>query len=105
MSPVGPAWHDFAPGPDGRAPSPPWLSLRPSSCWHPPAAMVAATRRLRPCPEPADDQAQSVGPAAPGIEGPLPAVDVVDVGSGATVSLTDYNTGQRPLLVWFWAPH
>ena len=56
-------------------------------------------------PEPADGQAQAVGPAAPGADGPLPAVDVVDVESGATVSLTSYNTGQRPLLVWFWAPH
>jgi hypothetical protein len=58
-----------------------------------------------PAPAPADGQGQAVGPAAPGSDGPLPAVDVVDVESGATVSLTGYNTGQRPLLVWFWAPH
>jgi hypothetical protein len=59
----------------------------------------------QPAAAPADGEAQAVGPAAPGADGPLPAVDVVDVESGATVSLTSYNTGQRPLLVWFWAPH
>ena len=53
-------------------------------------------------PAAADDQAEATGPNAPGA---LPAVDVVDVGSGATVALTDYHSGQRPLLVWFWAPH
>jgi hypothetical protein len=58
-----------------------------------------------PAGAPTDGEAQAVGPAAPGADGPLPAVDVVDVESGATVSLTSYNTGQRPLLVWFWAPH
>lgn len=55
-----------------------------------------------PAPTDAVDQPQPIGPAA---DGPLPAVDVVDVASGANVSLTSYNTGQRPLLVWFWAPH
>ncbi len=58
-----------------------------------------------PVGAPADGEAQAVGPGDPGSDGPLPAVDVVDVESGATVSLTSYNTGQRPLLVWFWAPH
>ncbi len=58
-----------------------------------------------PAGAPADGETQAVGPADPGADGPLPAVDVVDVESGATVSLTSYNTGQRPLLVWFWAPH
>jgi hypothetical protein len=35
----------------------------------------------------------------------LPAVDVVNVGSGGSVSLPSLLPGTKPLLVWFWAPH
>lgn len=36
---------------------------------------------------------------------PLPAVDVRDVASGETVALAELLPADRPLLVWFWAPH
>jgi ABC-type glycerol-3-phosphate transport system substrate-binding protein len=35
----------------------------------------------------------------------LPDVDVVDVGAGATVNLRSLLPSDRPLLIWFWAPH
>ncbi|MCB0994643.1 MAG: hypothetical protein KDB21_06115 [Acidimicrobiales bacterium] len=37
----------------------------------------------------------------------LPAVEVVEVGTGASIQLTDLPSfaGDRPILLWFWAPH
>lgn len=36
---------------------------------------------------------------------PLPAIDVVDVVSGATVGLKGILPADKPVLVWMWAPH
>lgn len=38
-------------------------------------------------------------------ESDLPDVDVVDVVTGATVNVSALAPGDKPLLVWFWAPH
>jgi hypothetical protein len=55
-----------------------------------------------------------VGPGGADPQGPqrpsppeaaLPDLEVVRVADGATVSLADLAEGDRPLLVWFWAPH
>lgn len=38
-------------------------------------------------------------------ESPLPEVTVWDVGESDWVQFADYLPGEKPLLVWFWAPH
>ena len=43
--------------------------------------------------------------AAPVIETGVPAQDMIDVRTGATVNLRDFVDGSTPLLLWFWAPH
>lgn len=35
----------------------------------------------------------------------LPAVEVVDVVTGASLELTELASSDRPILLWFWAPH
>jgi len=46
------------------------------------------------------------GTPTPGVaNGALPHVLVNDVGAGAKIDLASVATGDRPLLVWFWAPH
>jgi hypothetical protein len=36
---------------------------------------------------------------------PLPRVEVLDVASGARVQFADLIPAERPVLLWFWAPH
>ena len=43
------------------------------------------------------------GPPTAGTD--IPAVDVIDVRTGETVSLQSFATGETPILFWFWAPH
>ncbi len=43
--------------------------------------------------------------AAPVVETDVPAQDMIDVRTGATVNLRDFVDGSTPLLLWFWAPH
>lgn len=43
--------------------------------------------------------------AAPAAPSPLPDVAVLDAGTGETVQLAALLPADRPLLVWFWAPH
>ncbi|MSW19763.1 MAG: hypothetical protein F2873_02600 [Actinobacteria bacterium] len=45
------------------------------------------------------------GVASPGSGGNLPDVSVTNVGSGESVGLRSLLPGDRPLLVWFWAPY
>lgn len=35
----------------------------------------------------------------------VPAVDVVDLATGETVSLASYVPSNKPIVLWFWAPH
>lgn len=35
----------------------------------------------------------------------VPEVAVLDVGTGDTVDLVSFVPAQRPILLWFWAPH
>ncbi len=35
----------------------------------------------------------------------VPDFEMVDVASGASVQLVSLVTGDKPLLLWFWAPH
>ena len=43
--------------------------------------------------------------AAPAPESDLPSVDLVDVSTGNTVNLASFAPSDRPLVLWFWAPH
>lgn len=40
-----------------------------------------------------------------GISADVPDVAVVDVATGSTSSLRALLSGERPVLLWFWAPH
>jgi hypothetical protein len=44
-------------------------------------------------------------PADPASASLLPAVTVWDVGASEWVQLADYLPSERPLLLWFYAPH
>ncbi|MDH3754469.1 MAG: hypothetical protein OEU32_11420 [Acidimicrobiia bacterium] len=35
----------------------------------------------------------------------LPDVDVIDLATGDTVNLTSFAPSDRPIVLWFWAPH
>ncbi|MDE0605356.1 MAG: hypothetical protein OXI18_13215 [bacterium] len=52
-----------------------------------------------PAPEPATETAAPV-PASD-----LPSVELVDVATGATVNLASFAPSDRPIVLWFWAPH
>ena len=49
--------------------------------------------------------APSVAPQAPAAASVLPALSVDDVAAGTKVELSSLAPADRPLLVWFWAPH
>ena len=46
-----------------------------------------------------------LAPAAASAQSPLPAVTVWDVGAEDWTQLADRLPAEKPLLVWFWAPH
>ena len=53
---------------------------------------------------------QAAGPVAPGAQpdpgtSDIPAVTVRDVASGDEFALGSVVPSERPVLVWFWAPH
>lgn len=43
--------------------------------------------------------------AAPTGENQLPSVEVVDLATGDTVLLSSFAPADRPIVLWFWAPH
>jgi len=47
----------------------------------------------------------TAGAASGTVAAALPAVDVVDLASGATVRLSELPTSGRPMLLWMWAPY
>ena len=52
-----------------------------------------------PAPEPATET------EAPAPASDLPSVELVDVGTGATVNLASFAPADQPIVLWFWAPH
>ncbi len=78
-----------------------------------PAAAAGAARTPAPGPAaPADRPAAAPtppgAPAPPPTSGPngaLPSLPVYDVATGAKVDLARVPPPDRPMLVWFWAPH
>lgn len=77
------------------------------------AAAALAAVGLAACGEGGDPSAGSAvttagnpraaAAAAPGSA--IPAVTVLDVGSGDEFALGSIVPSERPVLVWFWAPH
>ena len=43
--------------------------------------------------------------ATPAFKNPLPAVTVRDVGAKADLNLQSLLPADKPLVIWFWAPH
>lgn len=69
----------------------------PTEAPTPTEAPEPATESTAPAPEPATE---STAPASD-----LPSVELVDVATGANVNLTSFAPSDRPLVLWFWAPH
>lgn len=61
-----------------------------------------ATAADPPEDEPAAEEAPTEEPRG---ENQLPAVDVVDINTGAEVDLSSFAPGTQPIVLWFWAPH
>ena len=78
-----------------------------------PAEAGAATESQAPAEtggdQPASDQASgesaSANGAAVAVSDDVPDLEMVDVASGSNVRLASLVTGDKPLLLWFWAPH
>ncbi|MCY3910572.1 MAG: hypothetical protein OXF99_03610 [bacterium] len=62
-------------------------------------APTQAPATQAPAPEPATESAAPV-PASD-----LPSVELVDIATGANVNLASFAPSDRPLVLWFWAPH
>ena len=73
-----------------------------------PAEAGAATESQAPA-EPGGDQSSGEGASANGtavaVSADVPDLEMVDVSSGSNVRLASLVTGDKPLLLWFWAPH
>ncbi len=49
---------------------------------------------------------EAAGPVVPTPDHLFPDVDVLDIQTGATLNIaTELAGGDRPVLLWFWAPH
>ena len=78
-----------------------------------PAEAGAATESQAPAEpggdQPVSDQASGEGASANGtavaVSADVPDLEMVDVASGSNVRLASLVTGDKPLLLWFWAPH
>ena len=47
----------------------------------------------------------SSGSAAVAVSADVPDLEMIDVATGGSVRLVSLVTGDKPLLLWFWAPH
>ncbi|MEM7286348.1 MAG: hypothetical protein AAF480_08360 [Actinomycetota bacterium] len=65
-----------------------------------PAEATAAPSETAAASEPEDEPA-----AEPAGENQLPEVEVVDLASGDNVLLSSFAPADRPIVLWFWAPH
>ena len=53
----------------------------------------------------ASNEAEVADLSAAPIATDLPAIDTIDVRTGDTVNLQSLVPSEKPLLLWFWAPH
>ena len=63
----------------------------------------AETGDSQPATEEAGGEGANV--AAVAVSADVPDLEMVDVASGGNVRLASLVTGDKPLLLWFWAPH
>ncbi len=49
--------------------------------------------------------AEAVGPAAPASDSVLPSVEVIEVTTEEKVDVASLVPNDKPILLWFWAPH
>lgn len=66
---------------------------------------VASTPGTTTVLPPTTSASPSVAPQAPAAASVLPDLSVDDVAAGTKVDLSSLAPADRPLLVWFWAPH
>ncbi|WP_419919585.1 hypothetical protein [Candidatus Poriferisocius sp.] len=67
----------------------------------PPPEPTSATPQSEDAPPPEP----TLTPSSEAPASDLPAVELVDVATGATVNLAGYAPSDRPIVLWFWAPH
>lgn len=67
----------------------------------PPAAQEGAAAP----PAETANESEAEAAAEPAGENQLPAVEVVDLATGDTVLLSSFAPADRPIVLWFWAPH
>ncbi len=73
-----------------------------------PAETGAATESqapAEPVSEGASGESASANGAAVAVSADVPDLEMVNVASGTGVRLASLVTGDKPLLLWFWAPH
>ena len=54
---------------------------------------------------PADEEAPPEATTAQPVASDLPAVDVIDLAGDATFNVASLVPSDRPIVLWFWAPH
>ncbi|WP_420432726.1 hypothetical protein [Candidatus Poriferisocius sp.] len=79
------------------------LALGAAACGDSGAPTTSTPATTPPIQAPAAEQAPVNEAPAPASD--LPSVDVVNVATGATVNLASFAQADRPLVLWFWAPH
>ncbi|MDE0118319.1 MAG: hypothetical protein OXT07_17095 [bacterium] len=78
------------------------LSLGAAACGDSGAPTASAPATTSPTEAPAE---RAPDRASPVPVSDLPPVDVVDVATGAAVNLAGFAPSDRPIVLWFWAPH
>ena len=71
----------------------------------PTAEPAAESEAGAPPPETSEPAADAEPAAEPAGENQLPAVEVVDLATGENVLLSSFAPADRPIVLWFWAPH
>ena len=80
-------------------------SSEPSPVATAPVAPEPPPAEPAPAPEPPATPEPPAATTAASGSNDLPAVTVVDVVSGESLVLSSLAPANRPILVWFWAPH
>ncbi len=82
-------------------------SLRPTDAAETTMPATSVTTSVAPSETSAATTSDSTvpPPTTVAVTSPLPAVDVLDVATGETVNFASLIPADRPVLLWFWAPH
>ena len=69
------------------------------------AASCGDSEPATPAPATPAPAETATAAATPVPESDLPSVDLINVATGATVNLASFAPSDRPVVLWFWAPH